>query len=142
MSKTKKSEYKEPEFDLSTPVIDADGNPELQAGEFKFAQLDKPMGIEFVAGGKKRTELIAGVAINSKGLTIRGLISRALRGGGQQQQGAASPVDTDRRGSILLKCVADKVDLDKEDQADIIKCVRDLGDALYYMRIKQFFGDW
>lgn len=134
------SKKKEPQYNLKEKVKDIDGNPQLQGGEFRFAQFDKPVEVEFMAAGKKRKETFTGGAINSKVLTMRDLFSRALRGG-QQQKRAASSVDTDRRSQLMFKCVADQVDLSSEDVADIIKCVRDLGDALYLMRVKQFFGD-
>lgn len=134
MAKKKEDSVKN-EFDLNQPVIGIDGGAEPIQDRYSIMQFQKPVEVSWDRGSKSETA--SALVLDSVTLTYRKLILKALRGESQKE----SKVDIERSTDLMLKCMADKVELDSDERSDINKCVKELNDPLLLLRIKQLWGD-
>ena len=132
----KKKQDPKNEYDLNQSVIGIDGNPELLHGQLSIVQFEAPADVSYKVGKKTETKEATGLILNSKPMTFRNLILRAIRG-----QKDESPISIEKSTKLMLKCMADKVELDSDEKSDINKCVEAMKDPLYVLRVKQLWGD-
>lgn len=121
-------------LNLKDIVLDLDGNPELQNDRINYVVFDKPQKVSYTQQGEEKSTEIAGGVLQAKPLTYRKLLLISLRN--QKEES----VDVDRKSELMYKLIADKVELDTEEKADLIKCVKSLKDPLFLMRVKDLFA--
>lgn len=122
-------------FNLNNLVKGINGDIEPIRDRASAIQFQEPIEVSWDKGAK--SEKVTGLLLDSKPLTFRKLILRALRGN-QKEKGKVS---IERCTELMLKCMADKVELDSDERSDINTCVKELNDPLYLLRIKQLWGD-